>query len=80
MKWPATKKQYQELLNCVPLWLADKQTDFRTLEHPVFWFTTESRENCAEILDAYSHRQKPAENFTRGLYYRGLNAKRERRE
>ena len=74
------QKQYQELLNCVPFWLADKQEDFRTLGHPVFWFTTESRENCAEILDAYFHRQKPAENFTRGLYYRGLNAKRERRE
>ena len=74
------QKQYQELLNCVPFWLADKQEDFRTLEHPVFWFTTEPPEECARVLEAYSHRQKPAGNFTRGLYYRGLNAKRERKE
>ncbi len=73
-------KQYQELLNCVPFWLADKQGDFRSLEHPVFWFTRESREECAHVLDAFSQRQKPTGAFTRGLYYRGLNAKRERKE
>ncbi len=74
------QKQYQELLNCVPFWLGDKQGDFRSLEHPVFWFTGERREECARVLEAYARGQKPDGDFTRGLYYRGLNAKRERKE
>lgn len=74
------QKQYQELLNCVPFWLGDKQGDFRSLEHPVFWFTGERREECAQVLEAYARGQKPDGDFTRGLYYRGLNAKRERKE
>lgn len=74
------QKQYQELLNCVPFWLGDKQGDFRSLEHPVFWFTGERQEECAQVLEAYARGQKPDGDFTRGLYYRGLNAKRERKE
>lgn len=74
------QKQYQEMLNCVPLWLGDKPEDFSRLEHPVFWFTTESQAACAGILERFSQKEKPQGDFTRGLYYRGLNAKRERKE
>ena len=74
------QKQYQEMLNCVPLWLMDKQPDFRRLEHGVLWFTNESQTHCARVLEAFAQHQKPQRDFTRGLYYRGLNAKRERKE
>lgn len=62
-----------EILNAVPLWLADK---------PEFWkrcgldavrlsFTTESAKECVRVLRAYqTGENQPPKEFTRGLYFR----------
>jgi len=64
------EKRYSELLNCVPLYVADKPVppvDFLTL-----YFTTESPETVAAILAAFETKQVPAFRRTNGLYAREL--------
>ncbi|MBQ3107549.1 MAG: U32 family peptidase, partial [Firmicutes bacterium] len=63
-------KQYSELLNCVPLYIGDKNyggVDFLTL-----YFTTESREECSRILKLFRKKGEPDFPRTNGLYYREL--------
>ena len=64
-----------EILNSLPLWLADKQQDVRRTGA---WaqrlaFTLESPAECVRIARCYRglERWTPAE-YTRGLYYRGV--------
>ncbi len=64
------EKQYSELLNCVPLYTADRlrpPLDFETL-----YFTAESGEACAEIAEACRDGRPIAEPHTAGLYFRKL--------
>ncbi len=63
-------RKYSELLNSVPLYVADKsipRLDFHTL-----YFTTEGRESCRDILAMYLDKKTPAFSRTGGLYYRKL--------
>ena len=65
-------KQYSELLNSQPLYLADRMEEFSDFSHIVLYFTVESREECRSILQKY-RTAAPAEGaFTRGLYYRSI--------
>ncbi len=63
------------VLNSQKLYLADKRQDF---VHAGLWaarlmFTTENPQECVSVTDAYlGHREDPSGNFTRGLYYRGV--------
>lgn len=77
-----------EVLNSVPLYLADRMREVRGQDFGVLRFTTESREESAKILSAYFSAledalspspEKPDASifpqkgeFTRGLYYRGI--------
>ncbi|MBR5120930.1 MAG: U32 family peptidase, partial [Oscillospiraceae bacterium] len=61
---------YYELLNCKTLWLADKLDDFN-IDFGTLYFTTETAEQVASVLQKYQNRQAPSGDFTRGLYYRG---------
>lgn len=61
-----------ELLNCTPLYLADKQNVFRSVDFMTFRFTFESPSECEDIFYSYIKRQKPTGEFTRGLYFRGV--------
>ena len=61
---------YYELLNCKTLWLADKLDDFN-IDFGTLYFTTETAEQVASVLQKYQDRQAPSGDFTRGLYYRG---------
>ncbi|MBO4818917.1 MAG: U32 family peptidase, partial [Firmicutes bacterium] len=61
---------YSELLNCVPLYAADKSLpdlDFYTL-----YFTVESREECGSIFDMVRAKETPDFRRTAGLYSREL--------
>ena len=63
-------RKYSELLNSVPLYVADKsipRLDFQTL-----YFTTEDRASCRDVLAAYLDKKPPAFPRTGGLYYRKL--------
>lgn len=64
------RKQYSELLNCVPLYIGDKGingADFYTL-----YFTIETKEQCRKVTDMFLKRGAPDFRRTGGLYYREL--------
>lgn len=63
---------YSELLNSVPLWLADRKKDFIGLDFIVLYFTTEEQHETADIISAYNKGLPSDRNHTRGLYYRGV--------
>ena len=65
---------YSQVLNSRPIYMADRldETDF--VDFNLLWFTDESAEECADVMQKYISR-KPApdvKDFTRGLYYRGV--------
>ena len=60
-----------ELLNSVPLYLADRKSELFGFDYLTLWFTDETSRQCADIAAAYSKgERKTPEKFTRGLYYR----------
>lgn len=59
------------ILNPVPLWMADRLCEVPTGEITLY-FTDETPAQVAEVLAGFLSRQKPGGNFTRGLYYQGL--------
>ena len=62
--------QYSELLNVVPVYVADKNvpvTDFELL-----YFTVENREECERIIRMCGAGEKPDFRRTGGLYFREL--------
>ena len=61
-----------EILNSAPLFLADKRADLSAFDFLLFWFTDESKENTAKIINDYLGGATPPDSFTRGLYYRQL--------
>jgi len=65
-------RAYSQLLNSVPLWLADKQDALFGMDFMTLYFTTENREECAEVVRQYQGKAPFALPFTRGLYFRSL--------
>ncbi len=67
-----------EVLNSVPLYLADRLDDVKNQDFGVLRFSTESTEEAERILEIFlaaaAGERAPvyAGNFTRGLYYRGV--------
>ena len=63
-----------EVENSRRLYLADKPEFLRCgLQYARLRFTVESREECREILDRYLTGEAPPPDFTRGLFYRGVD-------
>lgn len=63
-------KKYSTLLNLVPLYLGDcdlPKTDFVS-----FVFTTETKEECKEAVEAFLYKKYPPFKRTTGLYKRGV--------
>lgn len=65
-------KEYVEILNSQPLYLADRLGDIRNVSFQTLYFTNESPEEAAEIVNEYKTRSGKRENITRGLCYRGV--------
>ncbi len=64
-------RQYQMLLNPRPLCIYDLENSLSDAGHLSFLFTTESPDQCLQVLNNF--RQKiPPDNFTRGLYNKQL--------
>lgn len=61
-----------EVLNHVPLFLADRLGEFSGLDFITLYFTSETPERCAEILRMYQTRENAGFEMTRGLYFRGV--------
>jgi putative protease len=60
------------ILNSRPLWVADKKNEFRNLDYGVVYFTNETAYECAEILEKIKKGSNPPEEFTRGMYFKGV--------
>ncbi len=62
---------FSEMLNSLPIWLADKKHDLNGLDYILLYFTDESKERVLYVIDAYSKGLPPDIQHTRGLFYRG---------
>lgn len=67
-----------EVLNSVPLFLADRMKDIKNLDFGTLRFTTERSDEAEAILENYrlalsgTAVPAPEDGLTRGLYYRGI--------
>ncbi len=61
-----------EILNSQPIYLGDRLSEIKNLDFITFYFTKEKKEVCEAILDAYRKGKAVKGEYTRGLYYRGL--------
>ena len=63
---------YQEILNSRPIYMADRQSEIKNIDFLTFLFSKESAKNVDAVLDAYREEKGAKGNFTRGLFYRGV--------
>ena len=63
---------FSELLNSRPIWLADRFTELAGIDYAMLYFTDETPERVADVLEAYRLGNAPDTAHTRGLYYRGV--------
>lgn len=63
---------FSELLNSRPIWLADRFKEINGIDYAVLYFTDETPERVAAVLEAYRLGSAPDTAHTRGLYYRGV--------
>ncbi len=63
---------YSQVLNSRPIYMADRKKETAFAAFNLLYFTNESAEECAKIIDAYAEGSAPHGEFTRGLYYRGV--------
>lgn len=61
-----------EVLNSVPLFLSDRLNEVRNQDFGLLRFSTESREEAEAVIDRYLAGAPAPGEFTRGLYYRGI--------
>ncbi|MBQ7117269.1 MAG: U32 family peptidase [Clostridia bacterium] len=61
-----------EILNSQPIYLGDRLGEIENLDFITFYFTKEKKEVCEAIMDAYRKGKTVRGEYTRGLYYRGL--------
>lgn len=62
---------YYELLNSKTMILSDKLYDFN-LDFGILMFTVETPQEVLDVIKSYRAGEKPDGDFTRGLYYRGI--------
>ena len=60
-----------EILNCQPLYLADRSEDIACCDFLVLYFTVENRQEVCGVIEDYVTKHSKRDNITRGLYYRG---------
>lgn len=60
-----------ELLNSKVLFLSDKLSDFN-IDFVTLYFTVETPSQVKRVLQRYKDRSAPEGDYTRGLYYRGV--------
>ena len=73
IKFPVEcKGYYREILNSRAIYMGDRLNEIKNVDFITFLFTREKRENVDAVLDAYRKGKKAKGDFTRGLYYRGV--------
>lgn len=66
-------KRYTEILNCNPLWLADRMHEVHA-DFLMYYFTTETAVECEKVFTDFESNSPYKGEFTRGLYYRGVGS------
>ncbi|WP_143826252.1 U32 family peptidase [Scatolibacter rhodanostii] len=64
--------KYTEVFNSVPLWMADRLPEVKGADYGILRFTVENAVECDQILKAFNRQEKPVFDYTRGLFYRGI--------
>ncbi len=62
---------FTELYNSRPTYLAERIDEF-SADYAILHFTIEEKSECAEIIKRYEGKLPPVTDYTRGLYYRGV--------
>ncbi len=63
---------YSEIFNSRPTILSDRLREFSGADFLILDFTTEEKEQCREIIEAYHSEKSPVGEYTRGLYGKGV--------
>lgn len=63
---------FSEIFNSRPTYMGDRLSELCRVDFHLYDFTTESKTECAEILRAYAAGEAPVGEYTRGLFYRGV--------
>ena len=63
---------FSQIYNSRPTYMADRLSEIRNSDFDMLVFTNETKEECAEVLTAFETGAKPSGEFTRGLFYRGV--------
>ncbi len=63
---------YSEILNSRPIYMADRLHEIPHCDIFFFNFTTETKQEITNVMNAYYEEKKPQGEFTRGLLYRGV--------
>lgn len=63
---------YAEIFNCNTLWLGDKMPDIKGVDFVSLIFHNETKEEIERIISDFKAEKNPPKDFTRGLYYRGV--------
>ena len=63
---------YTEILNSRPIYMGDRLGEIPECDILFFNFTTESKNEVADVISAYNEEKSPQGEFTRGLLYRGV--------
>ncbi len=70
--WITCSGSGSEVFNCHTLSLADRLEELHGLDFLTLMFTTEDSAEAAAVISDYRSGGIPPEEFTRGLYYRGV--------
>jgi putative protease len=63
---------FSEILNSKPVYMADRLDEIKNAGFIMLYFTTETKQEAAEIIGAYRSGKSPSGEFTRGFLYRGV--------
>lgn len=63
---------YSELLNTVPLCMFDRFNDIKGVDFTTLRFNVENSVEIGDIINMALERRNPFEEYTRGLFYRGI--------
>ncbi len=66
------REGYSEVLNSVPIYMADRLTEIPPVDYLLLYFTDETSEQCQEIINSYISGKPLNRDYTRNLYYKNL--------
>ena len=63
---------FSQLLNSRPTYMLDRLSEIKNTDFDIMFFTLETKKQAADIISDYKKHSAPDGEFTRGLFYRGV--------